>query len=157
MLPIATNVSCETACRVKDSRCCLSCFTDEILDAGFELEKDLPPLVADSYVLVLQEAGTVMPEAKLVRRLRVVAATAIVVSNMIGTGIFTTTGFLAGNLGSPSLVIWIWVVGGALARAGALCYAELALNFPRSGGEYVYLKEACGNTVDPIDVTRIQA
>ena len=87
-----------------------------------------------------------MPEAKLVRRLGVVAATAIVVSNMIGTGIFTTTGFLAGDLGSPGLVIWIWVIGGVLALAGALCYVELALNFPRSGGEYVYLKEAWGPT-----------
>ena len=87
-----------------------------------------------------------MPEAKLVRRLGVVAATAIVVSNMIGTGIFTTTGFLAGDLGSPGLVIGIWVIGGVLALAGALCYVELALNFPRSGGEYVYLKEAWGPT-----------
>jgi APA family basic amino acid/polyamine antiporter len=85
-----------------------------------------------------------MSDSKLVRRIGVVAATAIVVSNMIGTGIFTTTGFLAGDLGSPSLVIWIWVVGGAIALAGALCYVELALNFPRSGGEYVYLKEAWG-------------
>jgi APA family basic amino acid/polyamine antiporter len=85
-----------------------------------------------------------MANGRLVRRLGVVAATAIVVSNMIGTGIFTTTGFLAGDLGSPVLVILIWVVGGALALAGALCYVELALNFPRSGGEYVYLKEAWG-------------
>jgi len=71
-------------------------------------------------------------------------ATALVVSNMIGTGIFTTTGFLAGDLGSPLLVISIWLVGGAIALAGALCYMELALNFPRSGGEYLYLSEAWG-------------
>jgi APA family basic amino acid/polyamine antiporter len=82
--------------------------------------------------------------ARLVRRIGIVSATALVVSNMIGTGIFTTTGFLAGDLGSPAMVIFIWVVGGAIALAGALCYVELALNFPRSGGEYVYLTEAWG-------------
>lgn len=63
---------------------------------------------------------------------------------MIGTGIFTTTGFLAGDLGSPPLVIAIWAVGAALAFVGAICYSELAVNFPRSGGEYVYLSEAWG-------------
>ncbi|GMR22867.1 MAG: hypothetical protein BMS9Abin37_1244 [Acidobacteriota bacterium] len=73
-----------------------------------------------------------MSQPSLVRHIGVVAATAIVVSNMIGTGIFTTTGFLAGDLGSPGLVIFIWVVGGAIALAGALSYVELALNFPRS-------------------------
>ena len=80
----------------------------------------------------------------LVRQLGTLSATALVVSNMIGTGIFTTTGFLAGDLGDPALVIGIWFVGAALALAGALCYAELGSNFPRSGGEYVYLSEAWG-------------
>jgi len=63
---------------------------------------------------------------------------------MIGVGIFTTTGFLAADLGQPSLVIGIWLVGAVLALAGALCYSELGVNFPRSGGEYVYLSEAWG-------------
>lgn len=85
-----------------------------------------------------------MPEPGLSRRLGLISCTAIVVSNMIGTGIFTTTGFLAGDLGSPSLVIAIWLVGAALAFVGAVCYSELAVNLPRSGGEYVYLSEAWG-------------
>jgi APA family basic amino acid/polyamine antiporter len=80
----------------------------------------------------------------LVRQLGTVSATALVVSNMIGVGIFTTSGFLAGDLGQPWLVVGIWVVGATLALAGALCYSELAINFPRSGGEYVYLSEAWG-------------
>ena len=80
----------------------------------------------------------------LERKLGTVSATALVVSNMIGVGIFTTTGFLAGDLGQPSLVIGIWVVGAVLALCGALCYSELGVNFPRSGGEYVYLSEAWG-------------
>jgi len=78
------------------------------------------------------------------QELTFVSATALVVSNMIGTGIFTTTGFLAGDLGRPSLVIAVWLVGAVVAMAGCLSYAELGINFPQSGGEYVYLKEAWG-------------
>jgi basic amino acid/polyamine antiporter, APA family len=72
------------------------------------------------------------------------SAMALVVANMIGTGIFTTTGFLAGDLGRSSLVLSAWVVGGIVALAGCLVYAELGVNLPRSGGEYVYLREAWG-------------
>jgi APA family basic amino acid/polyamine antiporter len=65
---------------------------------------------------------------------------------MIGTGIFTGTGFLAGQLGSPNVVLFIWVVGGVCALLGAICYSELGINFPSSGGEYVYLTQAFGPT-----------
>jgi APA family basic amino acid/polyamine antiporter len=70
---------------------------------------------------------------------------------MIGTGIFTTTGFLAGDLGSPSMVLSIWVVGAVAALAGAFCYSELGINFPSSGGEYVYLTRAFGPTWGFVD------
>jgi APA family basic amino acid/polyamine antiporter len=69
----------------------------------------------------------------LVRRLGLGSATALVISNMVGTGIFTTTGFLAGDLGTPLLVLLSWIVGGVCALLGALCYSELAINFPISG------------------------
>src|SRR5258708_24154814 len=82
--------------------------------------------------------------APLLRQITLVSATALVFSNMIGTGIFTTTGFLAGDLGDPGIVIGIWVVGALIALTGALCYSELGINFPSSGGEYVYLTEAFG-------------
>lgn len=82
----------------------------------------------------------------LVRQLGVVSATALVVSNMIGTGIFTTTGFLAGDLGSPYLILGIWLAGAVVALFGAFCYSELGVNFPSSGGEYVYLSRAYGLT-----------
>ncbi len=82
----------------------------------------------------------------LVRQLGVVSATALVVSNMIGTGIFTTTGFLAGDLGDPYLILIIWLVGAVVALCGAFCYSELGVNFPSSGGEYVYLSRAYGLT-----------
>lgn len=85
-------------------------------------------------------------KAGLLRQLGLVSATALVVSNMIGTVIFTGTGFLAGQLGSPNLVLSIWVVGGVIAFLGAICYSELGINFPSSGGEYVYLTRAFGPT-----------
>jgi APA family basic amino acid/polyamine antiporter len=69
-----------------------------------------------------------------------------VVSNTIGAGIFTTTGFLAGDLGRPWLVLSIWIAGAAIALAGCLSYAEMGINLPRSGAEYVYLREAWGPT-----------
>jgi APA family basic amino acid/polyamine antiporter len=78
------------------------------------------------------------------RELTLTNGTAIVVANMIGAGIFGITGFLAGDLGKPSLVLGIWLAGALVALAGCLCYAELAINLPRSGGEYVYLREAWG-------------
>lgn len=85
-------------------------------------------------------------EPGLLRQLGVVSATALVVSNMVGTGIFTSTGYLAGQLGSPSIVLLSWAVGAICALAGALCYSELGVNLPSSGGEYVYLTRAYGPT-----------
>jgi APA family basic amino acid/polyamine antiporter len=84
--------------------------------------------------------------ASLLRQLGIVSATALVVSNMVGTGIFTMSGFLAGQLGGAPLILAIWVVGAVCALAGAFCYSELGINFPSSGGEYVYLTEAYGPT-----------
>jgi basic amino acid/polyamine antiporter, APA family len=84
--------------------------------------------------------------ASLLRQLGIASATALVISNMIGTGILTTSGFLAGQLGSAQLVLLVWGVGAVCALAGAFCYSELGVNFPSSGGEYVYLTEAYGPT-----------
>lgn len=75
------------------------------------------------------------------RRIGLVAATAIVVANMIGTGVFTTTGFMSRDLGDAGAVLAAWVVGGILALCGAAAYAELGSIWPRVGGEYVYLRE----------------
>src|SRR5580693_4564570 len=82
----------------------------------------------------------------LLRQLGIGSATALVISNMIGTGILTTSGFLAGQLGSSPLVLSIWGIGAVCALAGAFCYSELGVNFPSSGCEYVYLTQAFGPT-----------
>ncbi len=76
------------------------------------------------------------------RQLGLVVAAAIVIANMIGTGIFTGTGFNAAALHDPTTIILAWGVGGVLALCGATCYAELGSMMPRAGGEYVYLREA---------------
>jgi APA family basic amino acid/polyamine antiporter len=74
-------------------------------------------------------------------------AACVLVSNAVGSGIFTTTGFLARDLGDPVWILALWAAGGALALAGALSYAELGAAMPRVGGEYVYLREAFGQGV----------
>lgn len=85
-----------------------------------------------------------MPSPTLARQISLSAALALVVSNMVGTGIFTTPGFLARDLGDPTLYFAIWITGGLIALIGALCYSELGVNFPSSGGEYVFLTQAFG-------------
>ena len=77
----------------------------------------------------------------LKRTLELFPATNLVVANMIGAGIFTTSGLLLQELGSPLLMLGLWVAGGVLAILGALCYGELGAAMPRAGGEYVYLSE----------------
>ncbi len=84
--------------------------------------------------------------AGLLRQLGFISATALVISNMVGTGIFATTGFMAGDLGAARLILLAWFVGAVFALCGALSYSELGINFPSSGGEYVYLTRAFGPT-----------
>ncbi len=72
---------------------------------------------------------------------------AIVVANMIGSGVFTSTGFQAASLHDPGTMLACWVVGGLIALCGAAAYAELGSMMPRAGGEYVYLSEAYHPTV----------
>src|SRR2546421_6827957 len=84
------------------------------------------------------------PKPGLLRQLGLFSASALVISNMVGTVIFGSTGFMAGDLGSASLILACWAVGALFAFAGALSYSELGINFPSSGGEYVYLTHAYG-------------
>jgi len=75
------------------------------------------------------------------REIGIGSATSIVVANIIGAGIFTTSGIMAGMLPGPGWVLACWAVGGLIAITGSLCYAELATRMPEVGGEYVYLKK----------------
>ena len=80
----------------------------------------------------------------LKRQLGLPTATALIVGETIAVGIFLTPAGMAKSLGSPALVFAVWLVMGAMALCGALCYGELAARFPQAGGGYVYLREAYG-------------
>ncbi|MEJ2671135.1 MAG: amino acid permease [Deltaproteobacteria bacterium] len=77
-------------------------------------------------------------------RLDLFSATILVVANMVGTGIFTTSGFIIQQVGNSWAMLGCWAVGGLFALTGALCYGELGARFPESGGEYVFLRESFG-------------
>ena len=76
---------------------------------------------------------------RLERKLGLFSCTNIVVANMIGAGIFTTSGLLMSDLGNPILMILLWMIGGILALCGALSYGELGAAIPEAGGEYAFL------------------
>ena len=79
--------------------------------------------------------------SQVTREIGAFTATSIVVANIVGTGIFTTSGILAGQLPSPGWILLCWIFGGFIAIFGALCYAELATRMPEEGAEYTYLKK----------------
>jgi basic amino acid/polyamine antiporter, APA family len=73
------------------------------------------------------------------RQLGLVSAAALVIASMVGSGVFTTSGFLIADLHTPERVLAVWLGGGVIAMLGAMCYGALARQFPESGGEYVFL------------------
>ena len=70
-----------------------------------------------------------------------VTATAIVIADMVGVGVFTSLGFQVSDITSGFSLLMLWIVGGIVAICGAFCYAELAAMFPRSSGEYNFLRQ----------------
>ena len=82
-----------------------------------------------------------MAEEILMRKLGLFPSTNIVVANMIGAGIFTTSGLLMAGLNDPLLMLILWGVGGIIAICGALSYGELGAAMPGAGGEYLFLSK----------------
>jgi APA family basic amino acid/polyamine antiporter len=82
------------------------------------------------------------PRDRLRRELRLSDATLLVVSGVIGLGIFLTPGGIADLLPHPGIILAIWTAGGLLSLAGALANAELGAMYPYAGGDYVYVREA---------------
>src|SRR5581483_1338834 len=82
--------------------------------------------------------------SNLVRGLGLWSATAIVIGDTIGTGVFLVSSDMARAVGSAALVIVAWILGGFVVLLGALCYAELGAAFPKAGGPYVYLGRGLG-------------
>lgn len=83
----------------------------------------------------------------LLRALGTKTATAIVVGNVIGSGIFYKPGTIAAEAGDFQLILIAWILGGCVCLLGALAFAELAVMLPQAGGIYVYLREAFGRPV----------
>jgi basic amino acid/polyamine antiporter, APA family len=87
---------------------------------------------------------TMEGSTELKRLIGVGTATALIVGDVIAIGIFLTPASMAKNIGSPFWLLVVWLVMGAMALCGALCYGELAARYPLAGGGYVYLREAYG-------------
>src|SRR5512146_336210 len=80
----------------------------------------------------------------LMRGLGLWSATAIVIGDTIGTGVFLVSSDMARTVGFTALVFAAWIVGGLIVLFGAFCYAELGAAFPKAGGAYVYLEHGLG-------------
>ena len=89
-------------------------------------------------------SGEQSERSELVRGLGLWSATAIVVGDTIGTGVFLVASDMARAVGSATLVLAAWIIGGFIVLLGAFCYAELGAAFPKAGGPYVYLSRGLG-------------
>ena len=81
-----------------------------------------------------------LPQGRLT--VSVLTATAIVVADMVGVGVFTSLGFQVQGIPSGFSLLLLWVVGGVVALCGVFSYGELAAMFPRSSGEYNFLRQS---------------
>jgi APA family basic amino acid/polyamine antiporter len=88
--------------------------------------------------------GHAQTETGLRRQLGLWTAAALVVGEVVGVGIFLTPAEMTKSVGSPFVVLVVWLVAGAMALCGALCFGELAARRPEAGGYYVYLRDAYG-------------
>lgn len=84
---------------------------------------------------------------KPARVLRTLDVVALIVGIVIGAGIFRTPSLVAGNVDSAWMMLLVWMLGGFISLAGALCYAELTTAFPNTGGDYYFLMKAFGKRV----------
>ena len=83
--------------------------------------------------------------AELKQTIGLTAAVSLVVGSVIGSGIFMKPAVMASQLGSPLLLISVWIVAGLITLCGALSNAEVASMFPQTGGQYVFFKEMYGD------------
>ena len=91
-------------------------------------------------------AALAAPQGQLRRSFQVRDGVALIVSNVIGAGIFTTPAYIAKLVPEPAAMLTLWIAGGCLALAGAMSYAQLGRRWPAAGGEYIYLSKAYGPT-----------
>ncbi len=107
----------------------------------------MPFKTADEVGLRAQADDESRPSDRPVRQLGLFDAVCIMVGIVIGVGIYESPPRVAANVSGPTSLLLVWALGGILAFVGALCYAELATAYPRSGGDYLYLTRAYGSWV----------
>jgi APA family basic amino acid/polyamine antiporter len=86
--------------------------------------------------------SAVLPLPEGVSSVSAIVATAIVVADMVGVGVFTSLGFQVKDIPSGFAILLLWTVGGIVALCGVFSYSELGAMFPRSSGEYNFLSRA---------------
>src|SRR6266487_5587029 len=87
------------------------------------------------------------PAPQLKKTIGLWSATTIVIGSIIGSSIFMKPATMAAQLGSPVMIIIVWIVAGIISMFGAMAYAELGTMFPETGGQYVYLRYAFGDFI----------
>jgi len=85
--------------------------------------------------------------SSLTRKIGLWSATSIVIGSVIGSSIFMKPATMASQLGSPVMIIIVWIVAGIISMFGAMAYAELGTMFPETGGQYMYLRYAFGDFI----------
>ncbi|HEY4708566.1 MAG TPA: amino acid permease [Candidatus Acidoferrales bacterium] len=98
--------------------------------------------MADSRQVI--DSSAAQSRGELVKGLGLFDSTMIVVGSMIGSGIFIVSADIAHQVQSPGLLLAVWLASGLITLIGALSFGELAAAMPHAGGQYVYLRESCG-------------
>ncbi len=103
------------------------------------------PQLADEFPNSKDQVNRVVAsKVQLFREVGLLSATFLVVGNIVGIGIFTTSGLIAEELGSSFWLLGTWIIGGLLALIGAICYSHLGTRFPQAGGEFAFLYPSFG-------------
>jgi basic amino acid/polyamine antiporter, APA family len=110
---------------------------ENTLSNDLHTSKDAPHLMSEP-------AGQAAPRPKLIPTLGLFSATMLVAGGVIGSGIFRKPGVMAAQVGSPEVLLSIWLIAGVVSLLGTLCNAELASMMPETGGQYLYLQRAYG-------------
>src|SRR5213592_679542 len=92
----------------------------------------------------IKTPGVMPAQPRLIPALGMFSATMLVAGGVIGSGIFRKPGVMAAQVGSPEVLLGVWLVAGIISLLGTLSNAELASMMPETGGQYLYLQRAYG-------------
>uniref|UniRef100_A0A7E4UZN3 Large neutral amino acids transporter small subunit 1 n=1 Tax=Panagrellus redivivus TaxID=6233 RepID=A0A7E4UZN3_PANRE len=101
-----------------------------------------PPGATDP---LLPQTEAAPPKLKMQKEVGLFGAVAMLTGIVVGSGIFVSPQFVIKDVGSPMMALAVWFACGVYSTLGALCYAELGVMIPQSGGDYIYIYEAFGS------------